>query len=140
MTATPVEKRRGEPAVPSDINSLLTAQQTAAVEQLRTFGWSVHIVRRPLFQAVQVILKHSSGKFALLTPEGELDHRPGLRLRRGVKQPVYDVEAASDPWAHVDDDKDIVPLEKLHEQATVNKEPVPARDRAGPKPRRKILV
>ena len=141
MTSTPVDKRRGQPAVPSDLDSLLTERQTAALDQLKAFGWSVHVVRRPLFQTVQVILEHSSGKFARLTPEGELDHRPGLRLRREVRQPGHD-EAweTSDPWAHVDDERDLVPLEKVQEKATVSKEPVPGRDGAGPKPRRKILV
>lgn len=140
-----IDKRRGEPAVPSELVTLLTEQQSAALDQLSALGWSVHIVRRPLFQAVQVILEHSSGKYARLTPDGQLDHKPGLRLRPEVTEARPEAvkespEPYSDPWAHVDDDADLVPLEKLQEKVTVSKEPVPEGAGATSQTRRKILI
>jgi hypothetical protein len=141
MKSVDIDKRRGEPAVPHELMTLLTEQQSVALDELKALGWSVHIVRRPLFQNVQVILEHQSGKYALLTSAGELDHKPGLPLRREVVAARQ--EAAnedSDPWAHVEDDADLVPLEKLKEKATVSKEPVPDCGAAEGKPRRKILV
>jgi hypothetical protein len=147
MRSIDIDKRRGEPAVPPELTTLLTEQQSVALDQLKAFGWSVHIVRRPLFQNVQVILEHQSGKLALLTSAGELDHKPGLRLRRELRElrelVVARQEAANedpDPWAHVEDDADLVPLEKLKEKATVSKEPVPSSVGSDSKSRRKVLI
>jgi hypothetical protein len=137
-----VNKRRGEPAVPGNYESLLTPEQLEALKRLETFGWSLHIVRRPKFEPVEVVLEHSDGKFSLLNEQGELDHDHPLSMRR--EEVIVDTgeDTDGDPWANATDDAGFELREPEIPDAsptTVSNEPVPARGSGGKRPPKVIV-
>jgi len=76
------ERRRGEPAIPKDLNSLLTAEQRMALSQVESFGWRLAYVRHPLFQDTTIIVtRPHDGGYATLTEHGELEFSPDLEIR-----------------------------------------------------------
>ena len=75
-------RRRGEEAVPSNYKKLLTSEQIDGLRKLESFGWGLTYVRRPKFEPVEVIIKHSDGKsHAALLPDGTLDQVTPVRVR-----------------------------------------------------------
>lgn len=76
------ERRHGEPAIPNDLDSLLTPAQRHTLEQAESFGWRLAYVRHPLFQTPMVIIaRDDDGAFASINEAGELEFSPGLVLR-----------------------------------------------------------
>lgn len=132
-------KRRGEPAVPPDLATLLNKDQRIALKQLESFGWAVHLVRRPKFEPLEIILEHSSGKLATLTEAGELAHKPQPNLRH-EPIPEYAGDEGADPWANLTDNAEPREMEHPNSATTINKEPVPRPAESGTKPGKKILV
>ena len=134
-------KRRGEPAIPSNVESLLTSDQASALPSLKGFGWSLLVVRRPKFEPVEVVLEHKSGKFAYLNESGELDHAAGLRVRTVDKEPKEEPEEDTEVvWSRPDDGEEFSIPELVSDSGTVNNEPIPKPGNGGGKPPKKILV
>ncbi len=133
-------KRRGEPSVPSNYESLMTEDQLESMKKLEGFGWSIYIVRRPKFEPVEVVLEHNDGKHLRLLENGELDYDnpPDVRTDRPVEQAT---QPEKDPWADARDAGEFevrdVPVEP--EPATVGNEPVPTGGGGNRKPP-KVLV
>jgi hypothetical protein len=138
-----INRRRGEPAIPGNFKSLLSRAQFQALRKLEPFGWSLHVVRRPRFEPVEVVLEHSSGKYSALDIEGELEHEPPPQLRaETISQ--YTGEGGRDPWANANDDSDFF-IPEVDEQTptSIRHEPVPRPVERGArkgKPPKKILV
>lgn len=136
-----VNKRRGEPPIPPNHETLMTPEQREGLKKLETFGWHLHIVRRPKFEPVEVVLEHSGGQFAILTETGELDHDTPPTLRKEAEPMPADTGDTGDPWANATDNGDFEVRESPvdPEPATVNNEPVPTQGGNGKRPP-KILV
>ena len=151
-----VNKRRGEPPIPPDLDEVLTEDQQLSMRQLGAFGWELHIVRRARFEDVEVILQHSSGKFASLTAEGELAHEPAPVLRDHIEQHAdepaghtAEVPEQEEPVVEnieiglplgAEDQGQEADADPREVNATVNKEPVPRQGANGPRPGKKVLV
>ncbi len=136
-----VNKRRGEPAIPSNHDTLMTAEQRESLSKLETFGWHLHIVRRPKFEPVEVVLEHSDGHFAVLKENGELDQHTPPTLRKETTQVPAESSEAGDPWANASDVDAFEVKESSTdvEPATVGNEPVPTQGGNNKRPP-KILV
>ena len=119
-------RRRSEPAIPPNFERLLTARQLEALADLKAMGWRLAIIRRPKFEPTEVILRHGSGKYCLLSENGDLDYANAPRLRRDPpkKQTVDD---GPDPWANANDDSGFEAQQGDSgvEPLSVNNEPVP---------------
>ena len=135
-----VNKRRGEPAIPPNHESLLTAEQIEGLEQLARFGWHLYTVRRPKFEPVEVVVEHSEGKHLRLLENGELDYDnpPDMRKEEVIPQVELPEE---DPWADAHDADEFVVRETAAEAepATVGSEPLPSGSGAG-RPTKKFIV
>ena len=77
------DRRKGKPPIPDDIHAILTIAQKRALKELESFGWVTDYVRRPLFQDPKVVMRDpKTGKQALITEDGTVDHTPmGLAKR-----------------------------------------------------------
>lgn len=119
-------RRRSEPAIPPNFERLMTARQLQALTDLKALGWRLAIIRRPKFEPTEVILRHGSGKYCLLSDSGELDYANAPKLRRDPpkRQPVDD---SPDPWANANDDSGFEADQNgaQAEPVSVNNEPVP---------------
>ncbi|MEM0955666.1 MAG: hypothetical protein AAGI24_16110 [Pseudomonadota bacterium] len=117
-------KRRGEPAIPSNWESLLTPDQLEGLRKLEGFGWALHVIRRPKFAPVEVLLKHSDGQCMQLLESGELEQSAQAPIR--LDKPPEE-EAPEDPWANATDDQGFELKEPAvpTEAPKVNNEPVP---------------
>ena len=118
-------KRRGEPAVPPNADSLMTEEQQTALQNLEGFGWELSVVRRPKFEPVEIVLQHSEGYHLRLQPGGELDYdNPPPMRREEVTAPP---PAEEDPWANATDadDFELLQPETDDESVSVGPEPLP---------------
>jgi len=135
-------KRRGEPPIPPNHESLMSEEQLDGLKRLETFGWHLHLIRRPKFAPIEVVLQHSDGHFGVLNELGELDHDAPPAMRAEASEPaVAEPVQKQDPWSNANDDGDIELREPAPaiEPATVNKEPVPTQSGNGKRPP-KVLV
>ncbi len=132
-------KRRGEPALPSDPDGMLSEEQQEALRKLEGFGWSLHIIRRPKFEPVEVLLRHSDGKWMQLLDNGELDQKNAVARRK--EDEMDDAQSKDDVWSNATDDQGFelkepeVPLES----PTVNNEPVPTSTNPNGRPPKVIV-
>lgn len=118
-------KRRGEPPIPANHEEFLTEEQTEALRKLEGFGWDLHVIRRPKFSPVEILLRHSDGKWMQLLDNGELNHQQPVPIRK--EDMLEDAKTAEDPWANATDEQGFefrIP-EPPAEAPTVNNEPVP---------------
>lgn len=66
-----------------DMERALTKKQLESIESLAFFGWQVWFIRRPLFGIPVVMIENpTSGLYALLDDDGNLDMEPNIQLRR----------------------------------------------------------
>jgi len=83
ITKPSTERRNRQPAIPADIDRLLSSAQLYALHQVESFGWELVFVRRPPFQpTVPVLQSPDHQRFAVLSEDGELLLNPDLVLRR----------------------------------------------------------
>ncbi|EED34192.1 conserved hypothetical protein [Luminiphilus syltensis NOR5-1B] len=67
------DKRGRQPEVPFGYESLLTDAQRHAIDSSRNFGWSLHFIRRPLFQDPTVVMCDANhGKCWQVLEDGKL--------------------------------------------------------------------
>lgn len=129
--------------IPSNHRLMMTEDQHEALAKLETFGWRLHIVRRPKFEPTEVVLEHSGGQYALLTKAGELEHQAPPPMRRKEPEPAPPEEPVDsyDPWANANDEgaMELQDAPAARVPATGSKEPVPTQTGNG-KRAPKILV
>lgn len=76
------ERRQGKKAIPDDVLNRLTELQRLTLARLESFGWSIKLVRRPLFEDQVIIVSDPTGKdVAILDEEGQLDRSTQLTIR-----------------------------------------------------------
>lgn len=76
------ERRCGQPPIPDNIDSLLSAEQRMVLSQIESFGWELAFVRHPLFQETTVVVtRRMDGSYASLSQQGELEFSPDLEIR-----------------------------------------------------------
>ncbi len=81
-TAMDRERRQGQKAVPDDIPARLTELQRLTLARLESFGWSIKLVRRPLFEDLVVVVSDPTGNnLAVLDENGQLDKAHELVIR-----------------------------------------------------------
>ena len=74
------ERRTRMPPIPADFSSVITNEQKIALNQKQQFGWFVKVVRRPLFQPIEVMLSNPDGsEFLMLENDGVT--RPFFNVR-----------------------------------------------------------
>ena len=74
------ERRTRMPPIPADFSSVITNEQKIALNQKQQFGWFVKVVRRPLFQPIEVMLSSPDGsEFLMLENDGVT--RPFFNVR-----------------------------------------------------------
>jgi hypothetical protein len=89
-----IEKRRGETAVPDNLEDYLNNQQLTALRQIENFGWELKFVRRPLFQEpIAVIMNADGDRLGTLEFDGRIDLKSEFDLRDGTVEP--DTEEAT---------------------------------------------
>jgi len=76
------ERRRGGPAVPKDLDTLLSVEQRMGLRQVENFGWHLAFVRHPPFETpLAVVEKSDSRTYAVINEMGELELNPDLKIR-----------------------------------------------------------
>ena len=74
------ERRTRMPPIPDDFSIVITNEQKIALNQKQQFGWFVKLVRRPLFQPIEVMLSSPDGsEFLMLENDGVT--RPFFNVR-----------------------------------------------------------
>ena len=76
------ERRKGLPPVPAELEKLLNVAQLATLRELQNFGWTVELVRRPLFTSPTPVLKSpDGGKTAIIEEDGSVNYHPDIVIR-----------------------------------------------------------
>jgi len=77
-----VERREGQPAVPSDLKLYLNAGQKRRYKAMQSFGWHMYFIRRPLFQQPTVVMINNDGtRVAVIEEDGKFDQETRIELR-----------------------------------------------------------
>ena len=77
-----IEKRKNTKPVPEDLENVLNEAQIRTLHSIRHFGWVLHFVRRPLFQAVVPVLINKEGdKCIVLMENGAINEMSDLDIR-----------------------------------------------------------
>lgn len=76
------ERRKGTPPVPAELEKLLNLSQLATLREMQNFGWTVSLVRRPLFTTPTPVLTSPDGKkLATIEEDGTVNHNPDIVIR-----------------------------------------------------------
>ena len=76
------ERRKGLPPVPGELEKLLNNIQLITLRELQNFGWTVELVRRPLFTTPIPVLKSPDGKkMALIEEDGTVNYNSDIVIR-----------------------------------------------------------
>lgn len=79
---TEIENRERLPAIPVDLQNLLTEVQYLAVRRIEDFGWDIKFVRRKNLKAPIVVVTNHAGKtFGVVEAEGRLNLEHNLKIR-----------------------------------------------------------
>lgn len=75
-------RRKGDNAIPHNIDKYLNEDQVLSLRQMESFGWQLAFVRRPLFQEhVAVVSNSDSTKFGVLEDDGSINTSPQFYIR-----------------------------------------------------------
>ncbi len=76
------DNRKGELAVPANFDQYLNEEQRAELRKIENFGWTLHFIRRPLFQEVTVAVASADGTVVgILEPDGRLNLEANISFR-----------------------------------------------------------
>jgi hypothetical protein len=76
------DKRHGDDPIPENLEDWLSQDQLNALKQIRSFGWELKFVRRPVFQDPIVIIYCDDGnKIGVLGKDGKIDMNPDITIR-----------------------------------------------------------
>jgi len=82
LVQTARERRQGQPAIPDDVDRLLTSRQRQALDQVTSFGWRLAFVRHPLLEDPTIVVTPDGGaSYAIIASDGELEFSSELRVR-----------------------------------------------------------
>ena len=141
-------RRRGEPAIPQNKDELLNTEQHDGLRKLEQFGWELKFLRRPQFEAREVVLVYSDEtSYAILAEDGTLDQKTELGIRKSDRDEQFFAQentSSEDAWqepgaGELEDTLDYleerapdVPAEKAN---TAGKEPLPSKGGDGKPPK-----
>jgi hypothetical protein len=76
------ERRKGQPAVPSDLKPYLNPNQMLTLNAMKNFGWQMYFIRRPLFQRpTAVMINHEGTRIAEIEENGTFDTETRIVIR-----------------------------------------------------------
>ena len=76
-------RRKGDLQSQGQLVELLSEAQKQALRQMERFGWQLEFLRQPLFQeSVAVILSGEGDKIGVLDPDGRIELKPNLEVRK----------------------------------------------------------
>ena len=77
------KERRGEGnQVPDSLVGILNEEQLSVLSKMERFGWMLAFVRRPLFQDIVPVLRHSdNGKVGILEEDGSFNLQHDIDFR-----------------------------------------------------------
>ena len=79
----PDRPRRGrQPAVPEQLEKLLSFEQSVTLTAKSRFGWTLAFVRRPLFQDVEVVIQNPE-RTEFMSIEADGSTKPFYNVRGG---------------------------------------------------------
>lgn len=82
MNTVQRERRKGLPPVPDNLETLLNPAQLTTLRELQDFGWTVSLVRRPLFiTPVPVLHSPDGSKRAVIEEDGTANYNPDIVIR-----------------------------------------------------------
>ena len=82
-TQTAASERRGrQPAVPEQLEKLLSFEQSVTLTAKSRFGWTLAFVRRPLFQDVEVVIQNPE-RTGFMSIEADGSTKPVYNVRGG---------------------------------------------------------
>jgi hypothetical protein len=77
-----IENRKRLPAIPADLQNLLTELQYLAVRRIEDFGWDLKFVRRENLPApIVVVSNHDGRQLGILEADGRLNLQHQLKIR-----------------------------------------------------------
>lgn len=76
------DKRSGDKPVPDNIKEFLTDAQSAELNHIDSFGWTLKYIRRPLFQECVVAVMSPDGhSIGILEEDGRLNLESNIDTR-----------------------------------------------------------
>lgn len=76
------DRREGMSAIPLNLNTFLSADQRRSIKQIKSFGWHLAFVRRPMMQDPVVVIRNGeSSKYSVLEADGTVNEQPNIRIR-----------------------------------------------------------
>lgn len=80
--AAAAERRGNKVAIPPNLTTVLTRDQSVALRKVENFGWKLAFVRQPLFEtAIAVVVSPDRQRYAVLESDGELNMNPQIIIR-----------------------------------------------------------
>lgn len=77
-----IENRERLPAIPADLQNLLTEHQFLAVRRIEDFGWDLKFVRRQnLKTPIVVVCSQAGQQIGVLESDGRLNLQHNLKIR-----------------------------------------------------------
>ena len=77
------ERRKTESRPTITLRRDLNQDQQFALAELEKYGWELKFIRRPMFQQpIPVVFDSDRKSYAVLLPDGTLDHNPGFNIRK----------------------------------------------------------
>lgn len=76
------EKRKGDEAIPEQLEGTLNELQMVTLHQMESFGWQLRFIRRPLFQdPVSVVFSADGDKIGILEEDGRINLHADIKVR-----------------------------------------------------------
>jgi len=67
------EKRKGDISIPPNLEEMLNEAQRQALPGIKYLGWEPRFLRKPMFQAPELVMQHSSdGRTGILDADGRI--------------------------------------------------------------------
>jgi septum formation topological specificity factor MinE len=78
------EKRKGEKAIPDNVEDYLNELQQEILIVVGKYGWSLKFVRRSASKAPVIVIEDADGKtIGVLEENGAINYESGIVLREG---------------------------------------------------------
>jgi hypothetical protein len=76
------ERRKNTPPELSEMEKLLNPAQLESWRMLKSFGWQLRFVRKPLFQQPVAVIVNQDGQLhAVIEEDGRVNDQPNFKIR-----------------------------------------------------------
>ena len=77
------DKRKGEQAIPDNVEDYLNLFQQDVLGEIKENGWSLKFVRRSSGEQLTIVLENTVGhEIAVLEEDGEINYESGIMIRQ----------------------------------------------------------